>query len=423
MFKNASVIFSGSTIAGLMTLVSISLAARALGAEKLGVFAMIQSFVIIIDRLMNFQCWQATIKFGADFLKQDKKEEFKSLAKFCTILDFATAFIGTILAATVIYFFGNWKGWQEQTIYTGLVFCLWILFNLNGTAIGLLRLFNKFKLIAAAKITASALRLVLIIFAYLFSGSLVVFAAIWVFSIMVESGLLLVGGWRQVKKNTDVNFLKAKLSITAKNKTIWLFVWSTNLNQSIRLASRELDLLITGAVLGPAVTGLYKIARQFATILAHLTEPIYQAVYPEMAHLTAEKRFTELKHIAVKTGAVAGGISLFIWFAFVLFGKWILNIAVGAEYIGAWATMIVFMFAFVIWGFVFCLPAGLLAMGMAGRNLLVQTISLIAFLISLYLLLNKIGLVGAGLAQVVYSAVYSTLALIFFIKGITKEMS
>ncbi|MDD5010547.1 MAG: oligosaccharide flippase family protein [Phycisphaerae bacterium] len=419
MFKNASVIFSGSTIAGLMTLVGISLVARALGAEKLGIFAMIQSFVIIIDRLMNFQCWQAMIKFGADFLKQDKKEDFKSLIKFCIVLDFATALIGTILAASIIYFFGSWKGWQEQTIYAGLVFSFWILFNLNGTAIGLLRLFNKFKFIAAAKAAASAIRLVLIIFAYLFSGGLTVFAIIWVLSIMLESALLLVVGWREAKTKTGGCFLKAKLGIAAKDKTIWKFVWSTNLNQSVRLASRELDVLITGAVLGPAVTGLYKIARQFATILAHLTEPIYQAVYPEMAHLTAEKRFTELKNIALKTGVIAGGVSLFIWFAFVLFGKWILNVAVGAEYIGAWATMIVFMFAFVIWGFVFCLPAGLLAMGRAGNILFGQVVALAAFLPILYLLLVHFGLIGAATAQVIFFAIYSLFMLQFFAKHIS----
>src|SRR4030042_757575 len=106
MLKNASVLFSGTTTAGLMGLISLSLAARALGAEKLGIFALIQSYIFIIDRLMNFQCWQAVIKFGADFLKQNKKENFKSLIKFCTILDAATAAIGTIIAIVIVCILG-----------------------------------------------------------------------------------------------------------------------------------------------------------------------------------------------------------------------------------------------------------------------------------------------------------------------------
>ena len=264
MFKNASVLFSGTTVAGLMGLISLSLAARTLGAEKLGVFALIQSYIIIIDRLMNFQCWQAVIKFGADFLKQDRKEDFKSLVKFCTILDAATAAIGTFIAIAIIYILGRWKGWQQQTIYAAIAYSFWILFNLKGTATGLLRLFNKFRLISTAMITAAFLKLILALFAYMFSGSLLTFVIIWVVAGIAESAFLLLAGWRQVYKKTGDNFLKAKLSTIAKDKNIWKFVLSTNLNQSVRLASRELDVLITGAILGAAATGIYKIARQFA---------------------------------------------------------------------------------------------------------------------------------------------------------------
>jgi len=121
MFRNTSVLLGGRTVAGLMAILSLSIAARALGPEMLGVFALIQAYIVIIDRLLNFQCWQAVIKFGSDFLKQNKTEDFKSLVKFCTILDAATALLGAVIAAAGVYFYGNWKGWQQQTIYAELV--------------------------------------------------------------------------------------------------------------------------------------------------------------------------------------------------------------------------------------------------------------------------------------------------------------
>lgn len=420
LFKNSSVLFGGSTIAGLMGLASISFTARSLGVEMLGVFAIIQSYTIIIDRLVNFQCWQAIIKFGADLLKQDKKEELKSLVKFCTVLDIATAVAGCILAAVIVYFFGQWKQWHHQTIYAAMLYSLWILFNLKGTPIGLLRLFNKFKPIAAASIIAASLKLILAICAYMFSGSLIIFVGIWVIAGLVESALLLWAGWQRVNKNTGGNFLKAKLNVIAKDKNIWKFTLYTNLNQSFRLASKEMDVLIIGTVLGTAATGIYKVARQFAWILAHLIEPVHQAIYPELAYIIAEKRFLDLKHIMAKTSAAIGGISLLVWLIFVFFGKWILNIAAGAEYAQAYGVMVIFMFAFVIWGFAFCLPAGLLAMGKAGKILLVQTIALVAYLTVLYPLLVNIGLVGASIAQVIYFAVYSLFMLLFFVKSISK---
>jgi O-antigen/teichoic acid export membrane protein len=420
MLKNASVVFGGRTVTGLMGLASISLAARTLGAEQLGIFAMIQAYIVIADKLLNFQCWQAVIKFGADFLKQDKKENFKSLAKFCTILDFATAVIGTVLAAAIIYFFGNWKGWHEQTIYAVMIYSMQILFNLQGTPIGLLRLFDKFRLIAASTITAATLKLILSIFGYLYSGNLMVFVIIWLAASIVESVFLLVAGWRQINKAIGGNFLTAKLSTVAKDKNLWKFMLSTNLDQSVRLASREMDTLIIGAMLGAAATGIYKIARQFTVVLAQLVEPVYQAIYPEMSHLAAEKRFIELKHIAVKTAVTTGGATLLVWLAFVFFGKFILNITAGAEYVRGWSVMIVYMFAYVIWGFSFPLPVGLLAMGKAGMCLLGQIIALAVFLPSLYLLIINFGLIGATAAQIVFFAVYAVFTLLFFVKYISR---
>ena len=422
MFKNASVLLGSRTIAGLMALVSISLAARALGPAKLGIFALIQSYIVIVDRLLNFQCWQAVIKFGADFLKQNKLEEFKSLVKFCTILDAATAVAGAVSAAAAVYLFGKWKGWQQQTIYAAIIYSFWILFNLGGTANGLLRLFDKFKLICAADVTAATLKLILAVFGYMLSANLMTFVIIWVISGIAESTLLLIAGWRQVYKKTGDNFFKTNLSIAAKNKNIWKFVLSTNINQSVRLASREFDVLITGAILGTAATGIYKIAKQFATILAKLIEPMYQAIYPELAHLAAERRFSDLKHVMAKTTAIIGSVSLVVYLVFALFGRWILRIAAGTEYQQAWGTMTVFMFALVIWGFAFCLPAGLLAMGKAGKHLLVQTVALAVFLPVLYLLLISVGLVGASIAQIVFFTVYSVLMLVFFTKSLSREL-
>jgi O-antigen/teichoic acid export membrane protein len=81
--------------------------------------------------------------------------------------------------------------------------------------------------------------------------------------------------------------------------------------------------------------------------------------------------------------------------------------------------MVIFMLAYVIWGFVFSLLAALLAFGKAGEVLLTQIIALVVFLPVLYLLLNSTGLIGAAVAQVIYFAVYAIFIVLFFIKCIT----
>jgi len=247
------------------------------------------------------------------------------------------------------------------------------------------------------------------------------FVVIWVVAGILETAVLLLTAWYQVYKKTGGNFFRAKLGLVAKDKQIWKFVLSTNLNQSVKLASRELDVLIVGAVLGTAATGIYKIARQFAMIPAKLIEPMYQAVYMELAALAAEKRFSDLKHIAAKTTIIGGIATLSIWLLFVIFGRRILTILAGAGFEQAQGVMIVYMFAFVIWGLSFCLPAGLLAMGKAATCLIVSIAVQIVFLPALYLLLKSTGIIGAGIAQIISYVVYAGLMLLFFTKSYRKE--
>ena len=73
--KNALLIFSGEGFASLLGLVSFGLLVRALNAEELGNYTLIISSVIFIDKLFNFQLWQALIQYGTGFDITEKKAE------------------------------------------------------------------------------------------------------------------------------------------------------------------------------------------------------------------------------------------------------------------------------------------------------------------------------------------------------------
>ncbi|MCD4831496.1 MAG: oligosaccharide flippase family protein [Anaerohalosphaeraceae bacterium] len=415
IFQNSGKLLTATVLAGLGGLASLALTGRALGAEKLGVLALIQAYIFLIDRLLNFQSWQAVIKYGAQANRENDKNNFKSLIKFTLALDFSTAIAGTIAAAGLVYLVAMFRDWPSEVVYITIIYSVTILFNVRGTPTGILRLFNKFGLIGLATVAGSVFKLFFVVIAFFVTDKLWVFAAIWMGSHIFESLLVFVSGWRQLARQGYSRILKTDTrGITKRHSGIWKFVLSTNLEQSIQLASVEADVLVVGAILGTATTGIYKIARQFAWILASFIGPISQAVYPELAHLAAGKHFSDLKRIMAKTSLIVGTMSLAIWVAFVFFGKWFLAITAGAEYIQAYSVMIILMFTFVIRGFASCLQLGLLALGRAGKVLQVQIISFVIFLPILYILLVSIGLVGAAISQIIYFVVYSLLMLLFF---------
>jgi len=244
---------------------------------------------------------------------------------------------------------------------------------------------------------------------------------IWVGMNIFESLLTVFFGFLALSNKGYRNIFRVPLRlITRRHAGLWRFVLSTNFNQSVRLASRELDVLVIGAILGAASTGVYKVAKHFASILPKLIDPVYQTIYPEFASLAAQKRFSDMKSVGVMVSVITGACGVFLWFVFVLFGKWFLAITAGPDYVSGWSVMVLIMFGYVIWGFAFCLPAGLLAIGRAERNLFVQLVSLSVFFPSLIFLLYRVGLFGAGIGQIIFFIVYFNLMLFFFSKNISR---
>ncbi len=98
LLKNAGTLLSGNVTAAILGFISLSIAARALGRSQLGVLALIQAYVMVVDRLVNFQSWQALIKYGAESMVQKDSGKLAGFVKLSTILDASSALIGSGIA-------------------------------------------------------------------------------------------------------------------------------------------------------------------------------------------------------------------------------------------------------------------------------------------------------------------------------------
>ena len=55
LFKNTGVLISGDTVSAVLGVLTFAITARALGTEKLGMLVLIDAYVRIVDKLVNFQ--------------------------------------------------------------------------------------------------------------------------------------------------------------------------------------------------------------------------------------------------------------------------------------------------------------------------------------------------------------------------------
>lgn len=398
---------SGNVITAGIDLVSLALTARTLGPELFGVLVLVQTYARVVDQSVNFQSWQAIIKYGADTLTDKRTGDFRSLVKLGTSLDLGGSLLGTTVAIAMVYWVGRWFEWEDETVRMAAMYSLTILFSLSPTPTAVLRLFDCFNLLAWQRVISAAIRMVALVAAWIVGADLWAFLVVWMVAQILDYLFLLALGWRELRRQGFGDALSAPLTrINAKFPGIWKFVITTNLSSSIRLGARELDVLIVGGTIGSAAAGIYKVAKQFAGVPLRFADPLQQAIYPDMARLWAEGRVAQFRKIIFRMGTLSGLGGIGFWLGFFLFGRWIISLTVGTEYIAAYELLLVYMVGLNIFMIGIAFRPAVLTLGHPERILQIYVTSTIIYLATLSPLLGYFGLMGAAIAHIVFHAIW-----------------
>src|SRR3989338_7684016 len=160
LYKDAGIVLSGTAGSSVLGLVALGVTARALGPESLGVLVLIKAYVTVVEKFAGFQSWQALIMHGAQLIEQNRRDDFKRLMKFGTLVDVAGASLGALGGAAAAYWVGRWRGWDPNTVSLALVYSLTLLTSVTGTPKAILRLFGRFHVLATQGVIAAAVKLV-----------------------------------------------------------------------------------------------------------------------------------------------------------------------------------------------------------------------------------------------------------------------
>jgi len=394
--RHTGAVVSGNLVTALFQFAAIALAARALGTERFGLFALLQSTVMLADGAINVQATQAVIKFGATEVELGRRVQFIGLVKLGLWVDFVTSCCGVLLAIACIWVAGFQLGWSREVVGLGMLFSLRILFHLTGTARAVLRLFDCFALQASQQMMAGAARLLGAFVAWWGNTGLVGFVIAWLLGDILESLLLLAAGWR-VLHERGYRFTRA--STVAAPEGFWGFLCATNLTESVA-SLRYLDTLIVGAVLGSSAAGLLQVGKQYVSVLRQFTAPLIQVVFPIFARLVAREEHRELRRMTRLSTLSAGFAAMAIWLGFVLLGRTVIGLTHGPAFLAAYPVAVWYVLGGGVTLTAFPLVPAVLALGRSWKNLGIQTVSYAFFLPLSYVLTKAFGLPGAGAAFV-----------------------
>lgn len=397
IMRNARSLLSGKAAGGVLSLAYLAIAARGLGPEGMGALVLAHAYAMVIAGLARFQSWQAVIRFGAPMIRKGDETRFRELLRYTIRLDLVSGVASVVIALAIAPFAARAFGWSDDIRGLITVYCFATPFLIAATPTGVLRLYDKFKLLGLQLTLMPLVRFVGAIVLWAAGAGLAAFLVIWIASVFAHGASLWFLGWRELRARNQTPRIFGKTERQADKA--WLpFMIKTNLSSSIDLMHNNIPVLIVGAVLGSAAAGFLKLAYNLANVLAQPVNVFNQATYPELSKVEAEHGRGEMTNVALRSIGMAVAIAAPIVLLFFLFRRELAQAVGGVEFLPA-APLIAMMaaaqlFRIAALGF----ESAVLARGRAGWALTGQAAGALAHLAFLAATLTAIGVTAAPIA-------------------------
>lgn len=411
---NAGLLLGGRTVNALLSLAFMAIAARALGAAELGVLVLIQAFGQFLGEVVKFQSWQTILHYGARPAAEGRVEDFQRVLRFTLLLDLASTVLGVAVGVIGAIAFAGVLGWSAAEAPAAALFMFSIAFMVSATPLGLLRLFDRFDVLAWQAGLISFIRVI---------GGVVAFAlGAGMEGFLLATALATFGSWLYLAGSAVIELRKRGLltdfswrgPLTEGMPGAWRFAWNTNLATTLDVAFTHVATLIVGALVGPSQAAFWRVGRQVADALAKPAKLLTPALYPELARLRAEDRHHAMWRLARNVGLLAGGVALVMLAASWLAGPTLLKLVMGPAFEPAAAVMTWQVGAAVIGVFALPLEPMLISLGKPGAAVRVRLAVSAGFLAMLPFLVTTFGLIGAG-AGLAAAAGALALGMLWFI--------
>lgn len=419
LFKNSFWAFSGESMAAVLSLIITVILIRLIGSEEYGILVLAQTYMSIIDVILNIQSWKSVIQYGQKSMVDQKYNELNGYVKLGSILDIFTAIIGGMVAILIAPIIGKMLNWSDNLILCAQIFSITIFSHFSGTPTAILRILNKFNLVAIQKFITALIKLCsfIIIFIVKKNVELVEATLIYCITDIIGNLLLIAFAFYEYKKKfPKTQIFKSKLPKDTK-KFVKFTIWGT-LNDVVDIPVSYFDVFIL-SFLGNDIVAVFKVFKQCVAILQKVTSPIQQSILPQFSEMYAKGEKKEGYKIVIKIRniilKIIGPIALFLGLTSPIW----LNIVYGELYAQNWYCLCLYLLIQTFALSYTTVHPYFLSLDKAKYSAIYILIANIIYMILALILVKLIGILGIILAYFAQCSI----AIYLKIRNIKKENS
>ena len=373
--RNAGLLGAGKAVGALLHLATLALTVRLLGPYAFGLLILVRSYAQAASGLAKFQSWQALIRFGAARAERGDSAGLRDLSAFTLILDAASGLIALIAAVALAPVIGGALGIAPDAIWLAQLYCLAIPLMTSATPTGLLRLFGRFDLLSGQSVATPGIRLAGIGLAAALGAPLWAYVLAWLASDLIGELLLWFAGWRELRRRGLAEGPRPSPRRAVRdNPGIARFTLAANLGATLNQAVAPLLTLLVGSLLGPAAAGLYRLLQILVDTASAPAEIVMRSLFPEAARLR-DRDPAHFRSLIVRTLALASLTGLAFGLVAALAGPALLIVAMGSVDQDIGPAVRILAIGMVPMIAAYPLETALLAIGAAGRLLVVRALA------------------------------------------------
>ncbi|WP_185205811.1 lipopolysaccharide biosynthesis protein [Sphingomonas sp. NBWT7] len=400
--RNVGWLLTGKGVGAVLSIVYLALATRSLGVEGFGQFTLILSTAQAVVAFVGFQTWQIVVRYGMAHREAERPDALARLIRFCLALDLAGAAIGIGIAFVALVLMQRHFGWSDTLTNEAFAFSIILLIAVRSTAVGILRLFDRFAIGAGADAVTPIARFLGASIAAWQGADLLGFLLAWA----AAEVLTTLAYWISATRAAPGVLRRWRDTLDAgrENAGLWNFALVTNLNSTLNAASRQFVVVLVGLFTGAAAAGNYRLAYQLSQALVRLSDMFARGVFPEMTRAGTSRTDGGLALLVRQSSRLAVAVGLATCLLVPLLGQPALLLIAGKSYLGAYPVLVLLGIAAGLDIMAVGFEPVLLGTGHAAQALRIRAASVVVLFLGVVLLMPTFEVIGAGLASLAGSA-------------------
>ncbi|HKT77642.1 MAG TPA: lipopolysaccharide biosynthesis protein [Sphingobium sp.] len=402
----------GKAGAGLISLVYLIIAARALGPRDYGLLVLVHGYVTAVVGIVEFPAWQAIVRYGAEASAEDAPHRLARLLRFGALVELAGGAAAIVAAMALAPLVGPHLGWPPETVAFAIPYSFAVLGSVRSAPAGYLQLIDRFDLIGLHNMVQPLVRVAGAGLAWALGWGLKGFLVAWLVAALAEFAVLWTMGLICAHNRLGTVLRHPERGSAVKdNPGIWRFLVASNADVTLSELAGRIAPLIVGWVLGPAMAGLFAVAQRATVIIAQPAQILGNTAYAQLARMVAAgKGGAPLRRTLVRVIGIALAAAAPVVIIAALFPTPIVTLLAGPAFRAAGTVMVVLIAARMIAVIGPPCSSALSAMGFPALSMSANLFASLVFLPVLPLLLHQWGLMGAGV-QAVGQALLASLLL------------